>query len=211
MSGLAGGFSSAANNAKGKGNLNSGHGGDYASSQAAYYTDKKIAAKHQKNQPKKPDRPPVLTIEEREAARLTKRRLELAKKRSLGGVSVEPAKNVEPYDITPMGNRIKVLNVTGSQAHPKDFVNEAIQLAMQGNMVRIEVPAKAKPRFVEYVQRIAIARKLSAEHTERIIISEHEITQNEMFNPNQTAVGDIDQTVRESVKGVSSEPLQGLE
>lgn len=159
----------------------------------------------------------TVAAQDREAA-LDAEQTELDAKRrqrvisnSQNPVAISAAENIAPYKITPQKPTVKVIDVTGSFASPKSHVTKAVTLAREGYMVRIEVMPAARIKFSEYVQNQVKRLKLSKEHAERIIIAERTVKQSEKFNPDQVAVGDVSQDVRESAKGASSTPLHGLE
>lgn len=237
MPGLAGGFSQQAKQARGTtdGNLGDGHGGEYRTAQGAYYTDPKIAERYRKQaaaqkkleeqkktkaqkslaarqaaaEQTQADREAILAAEQAEIdAKRRKRVLDTAQ----NPITVSAAENIKPYEIAPQNNnKIKVIQVGGSFATPKSHLTKAISFARDGFIVRIEVMPAAKIKFQEYVQGQVKRLKLSQEHADRIIIADKTVKQSEKFNPDQVAVGDVSQSVRESAKGASADPLKGLE
>lgn len=246
MSGMTGGFSQQSKQARSLSddNLGGGHGGEYRSAQAAYYTDPKTAAKFKKQaaaqeaakqkriedaQKKREEIPLANTkaarttnaeitqadrekLLEQEQAELDAKRRKRVVETSQNPVAISAAQNIEPYKINPQNNKtVKIINVSGSFATPKSFVTQAITLSRDGFIVRMEVMPAAKIKFQEFVQKEVKRLKLSAEHAARIIVADRTVKQSEKFNPDQVAVGDVSQDVRESAKGASSDPLRGLE
>lgn len=231
-----GGFSQQSKQARStsEGNLGEGHAGEYRTAQGAYYTDPKIAERYRKAadakkklqakqtevQRKRAAREAAAEITqanrekllEQEQAEVDARRRRRVIETSQNPISISAAENIKPYEIAPQNNdKIKVITVGGSFATPKSHLTKAISFARDGFIVRVEVMPAAKIRFTEYVQNQVKRLKLSQEHASRIIIADKTVKQSEKFNPDQVAVGDVSQTVRESAKGASADPLKGLE
>jgi hypothetical protein len=127
------------------------------------------------------------------------------------GVAISAAENMKEYELKPQREVMKVIKVGGSFADPKGHVTEAINLAKDGYVVRIEVTPAARIKFASFLQNAVKRLKLSKEHAERIIIADATVKQSDKFNPDQVAVGDVSQDVRDSAKGASADPLRGLE
>jgi hypothetical protein len=222
-----GGFQGQSQEARRKGdnNLGGGHGGIYQSAQSAYYTDPKIAKKMAALQEAN-EKSAAATREAKakrinaareaklmeEQAGIEAKRRKVVLRQSENGIEISASKNIDPYAIADSNGQLQVIAVGGSFASPKSSVTKAIALAKDGYMVRLEVAPMAKPRFAEFVQNQVNRLKLSPEHASRIIVAENSQTQNDKFNADQLAVGNMSEDVRKSVKGGgSADPLKGLE
>lgn len=115
----------------------------------------------------------------------------------------------EEYKLEPLTGEAIRLDLLAT-AETAETCSKAINLAREGNLVQIQTRV---PGIVEAaMQQIALKHKLSEEHLKRIKIEKTDFRQNEKFNPNQVAVGNVDEDVRKSVdSGHSAVPLNGLE